>query len=75
MLARHHGDGGKMTVNRLDIVAVIQNHFASIARAHGCVGNIAVRRGAYRRAIRRIDIEARVECAFTVDRVFALAKA
>src|SRR5579859_2280685 len=39
VLSGDDGDGRKMAVYGLNIVAVIQDHFAAVACAHGCVQN------------------------------------
>ena len=52
-----------------------QHDLAPIPGAHRRSAHIAVCRGAYRRSVRRFDVNAGVKFAFSVERIFPLAKA
>ena len=56
-------------------MAVVQSHLAAIPGAHRLgPGYVAIGRGAHRRAIGRVDVDARLKGAFPVERILRSPK-
>ena len=75
MLSGYNCKRGKVCVESGYFVAVIEQHFAAVSVAHVGFSNVSVGGGAHRRAIRRVDVDAGMECALAVDGIFALTEA
>src|ERR1700679_1127946 len=75
MLAFYHGNGGEMSVESFKTMAVIDGDLAPVACAETSLVDVTVRSSTHGCAVRRCNIDAGVECAFTIERILALAEA
>src|ERR1700733_9979275 len=75
MLTRKDSNCGEMTADGKQIVSVIQHDFPSVSSAHLSRADFAIRGSPYRCPKGSRNIDAGVERALSVDRVFAFAEA